>query len=449
VPVDGPKVTAAPVRRAVVYGMFPVIALAATTALETGERQSLAQAVQGIQDAFHVSDKWIGFLPAGMTVIGVIGSFPFGHLADRVRRTWMLAGAMAVWTVCMGFNALVATYALLVVARLGVGIVEANGPAAVSLMSDYYPVRDRAKMMGLYNSGGLVGATIGLGVGGVMVDAFGWRAAFWMWIPFGILTVFLLLRAPEPRRGDQDVDFHHELADHIESMEEVDAVGLAPQLELPPPSRVGDLDYATAGWREAFHEVLKIRSMWFGVFGLSASQAGGFAVLFGIGAAVGVVAGGFVSDRLLRRGIVNARVYVVAFSSMIATALFFPAFVSTTFAITLPLFLVGGLFLTLPLAPADAMLSDVVVAPLRGRAASMRSVVRSLSGLAPLIIGWLSSLTDLRTALIIFTPLYAVGGFVMLAAARTYPADLAFVVAESRRINLTSTAASWEDARDD
>jgi MFS family permease len=359
---------------------------------------------------------------------------------------------------------------MLVVARLGVGVVEANGPAAVSLLSDYYPVRNRAKMMGLYNSGGLVGATIGLGVGGVMVDAFGWRAAFWMWIPFGILAVFLLLRAPEPRRGDQDVDFHHELADHIESMDEADAIGLAPKLELPPPPRVGDLDYATAGWREAFHEVLKIRSMWFGVFaltisqsllnglgfwgveyfkrvfGLSASQAGAYAVLFGLGAAVGVVAGGFVSDRLLRRGIINARVYVVAFSSMLATALFFPAFVSTTFAITLPLFLVGGVFLTLPLAPADAMLSDVVVAPLRGRAASMRSVVRSLSGLAPLIIGWLSSLTDLRTALIIFTPLYAVGGFVMLAAARTYPADLAFVVAESRRINLTSTPASWEDA---
>jgi MFS family permease len=439
-----------------VYGAFPVVALAATTALETGERTSLAQAVDGIQETFHVTDTWLGLLPAAMTVVGVLGSFPFGHLADRIRRTAMLAVAMAVWTVCMTLNAVAGSYAFLFVARLGVGVVEANGPATVSLMSDYYPVRIRAKMMGLYGSGGLIGVMIGLGLGGVLVDQFSWRAAFWMWIPFGILVALVLTRLPEPRRGDQDVDFH---ADLDAMMDSVDAGDVAGRFQLPPPPRVGDADYTRMGWREAFHEVVRIRSMWFGVlaltisqsllnglgfwgveyfkrvFGLSASEAGGFAVLFGVGAAFGVVGGGFVADRILRRGIVNARVYVVAFSSMAATAVFLPAFISTSLAVTLPLFVIGGLFLTLPLAPADAMLSDVVVAPLRGRASAMRSVVRSLSGLAPLIIGWLSDLTDLRVAFILFTPLYAVGGVIMLAAAKSYPSDVAFVVAESRRIH--------------
>src|SRR3954464_8842492 len=171
--------------RAVRYGWMPPIALAATVALESGERQSLSQAVDGIQHRFHVSDAAIGFLPFAMALVGIVGSIPIGILADRMRRTVLLAWAIAVWTVCMGLNGLATSYALLFAARLGVGAVEANGPAAVSLLSDYYPVKDRARMMGLYQSGALIGAIIGLVVGGIAVGNWGWRWAFLMWIPFG------------------------------------------------------------------------------------------------------------------------------------------------------------------------------------------------------------------------------------------------------------------------
>jgi sugar phosphate permease len=250
----------------------------------------------------------------------------------------------------------------------------------------------------------------------------------------------------------------------VDPLHSLDAAELAGKLDLPPPTRVGTLDYQNCSWREAYRELLKIRSMWFGVVGitvsaallgglgfwavpyfkeihgLSASAAGGYTVIFGLGAAAGVVSGGFVSDRLLRKGIVNARIYVVVVSSIIATVIFVPAFASTSLAVTLPLFLVGGLFLTLPIAPADALLTDVVVAPLRGRAAALRSIVRSAAGVMPLIIGGLKAIFDLRIALVIITPLYALGGLIMWFAARTYPADLAFVAAESRRLRDLSNA---------
>ena len=443
----GEKVAA----RAVHYGAYPVVALAATVMLETGERGSLSQAADGIQAHFHVSDFWIGALPTSMTLIGVLGSIPFGHLADRTRRTFLLAAAMAVWTLVMGLNALAPTFIFLFLTRLGVGIVEANGPAAISLLSDYYPVSERAKRIGLYNSGALVGSALGLGLAGVFVDSWGWRAAFWMWIPFGIATVLMLVRAPEPARGDQDADF----ADVLSGVE---AVELAGKLELPPPRRVGTTDYENCTWQEAYREIFSIRSMWFGVVGitvsqallsglgfwgvpyfkevhhLSASKAGLYVIIFGLGAAVGVVSGGFVADRFLRRGIVNARIYVVFVSSILATAAFIPGFASTDLSVTLPCFLIGGVFLTLPVAPADALLTDVVVAPLRGRAAALRSIVRSIAGITPLVIGALSGVFGLQTALLMITPLYAVGGFIMLFAARTYPADLAFVAAESQRL---------------
>jgi MFS family permease len=445
--------------RATRYGGYPLFALAATVMLETGERGSLSQAVTGvrsIQAEFNVSDFWIGALPVALTLVGTVGSIPFGHLADRVKRTALLAGAMALWTLIIGLSALAPTFILLFLIRLGVGVVEANGPAAISLLSDYYPVRERAKRIGLYNSGALLGSALGLGLAGVFVDNWGWRSAFWMWIPLGIATVFILLRTPEPERGHQDADFHDDMA--VDPLQGVDAAELAGKLNLPPPNRVGTLDYQNCGWREAYRELLKIRSMWFGVVGitvssallgglgfwavpyfkeihgLSASAAGGYTVIFGLGAAVGVVSGGFVADRLLRKGVVNARIYVVVASSIIATIIFVPAFASTSLSVTLPLFLVGGLFLTLPIAPADALLTDVVVAPLRGRAAALRSIVRSAAGVMPLIIGGLKAIFDLRIALVAITPLYALGGLIMWFATRTYPADLAFVAAESRRL---------------
>ncbi|MEY2461761.1 MAG: hypothetical protein QOG30_3591 [Acidimicrobiaceae bacterium] len=443
-------------KRATVYGGFPLFALAATVMLETGERGSLSQAADGIQKQFHVNDFWIGALPTALTLVGTIGSIPFGHLADRVKRTALLAGAMTLWTLIIGLNALAPTFIFLFVVRLGVGVVEANGPAAISLLSDYYPVKERAKRIGLYNSGALLGSALGLGLAGVFVDNWGWRAAFWMWIPLGVATVLILLRTPEPSRGHQDADFHDDMI--VDPLQNLDAAELAGKLDLPAPSRVGTLDYQNCNWRDAYRELLKIRSMWFGVVGitvssallaglgfwavpyfkeihgLSASAAGGYTVIFGLGAAVGVVSGGFVADRLLRKGIVNARIYVVVVSSIVATVIFVPAFASTSLAVTLPLFLVGGLFLTLPIAPADALLTDVVVAPLRGRAAAVRSIVRSAAGVMPLVIGGLKAISDLRIALVIITPLYAVGGLIMWFAARTYPADLAFVAAESRRL---------------
>ena len=443
-------------KRATVYGGFPLFALAATVMLETGERGSLSQAADGIQKQFHVNDFWIGALPTALTLVGTVGSIPFGHLADRVKRTALLAGAMALWTLIIGLNALAPTFIFLFVVRLGVGVVEANGPASISLLSDYYPVKERAKRIGLYNSGALLGSALGLGLAGVFVDNWGWRAAFWMWIPLGVATVLILLRTPEPARGHQDADLHDDMV--VNPLESLDAAELAGKLDLPAPTRVGTLDYQNCTWRDAYRELLKIRSMWFGVVGitvssallaglgfwavpyfkeihgLSASAAGGYTVIFGLGAAVGVVSGGFVADRLLRKGIVNARIYVVVVSSIVATVIFVPAFASTSLAVTLPLFLVGGLFLTLPIAPADALLTDVVVAPLRGRAAAVRSIVRSAAGVMPLVIGGLKAISDLRIALVIITPLYAVGGLIMWFAARTYPADLAFVAAESRRL---------------
>jgi predicted MFS family arabinose efflux permease len=421
------------------FGAYPVVALGATLMLEQGERLSLAQAFDGIRADFHVSDTALGALAAAMVLVGVVGGIPIGALADSWHRVTLLVIAMVIWTTCMGLGAIAPGFAFLFLGRLGVGAVEANGPASFSLLSDYYPVAQRARMMGRYQLGSAVGGLVGVGLAGVLVDLYGWRAAFWMWMPLGAVVVVLLLRLPEPERGAQDRAAH-----------------LVPD-DLLPPARRSEVDYATASWRVVLRELLQIRSMWFGLlsltissfllgalgvwgieffkqaFGLSATRAGLFAPVIGAGAAAGLIGGGELADRLLRSGVANARVYVTAVSSVLASALLLPVFLTSSLTLAAVLLFLGSTCLTIPVAPSEALVSDVVPSQLRGRAAAVRSVVRALAALSPLIVGALSDATDLSTALALVTPLYAVGGLVMLMAARTYPADLAFVAAESRR----------------
>src|SRR5688572_19725960 len=203
-----------------------------------------------------------------MVLIGVAGSIPFGALADRWRRTTLMVIAMVVWTACMGLSAIAPTFAFLFASRMGIGIVEANGPAAVSLMADYYPVANRARMMGRYQLGAAVGGLLGVALAGVLVDTYSWRAAFWMWVPIGLVVVALVHRMREPERGAQDQAFAEEEIDRIEA----DGIpGLLPDLHLPAvPSTTPTA--ANASWGDVIRQLLTIRTMWFGLMALTISQ---------------------------------------------------------------------------------------------------------------------------------------------------------------------------------
>ena len=459
------------------YGWVPLLALASTQLLENGERQALSQALEGIQAEFAVSDAVMGLLPFAMAIVGALGSIPIGILSDRMRRTALLAAAMLIWTFAIGLTALSTTFMLLFVMRMVLGAVEANAPAAVSLVSDYYPVRQRAKMLGLYQAGGLAGGLLGLTLGGVAVELGGWRWAFGMWVPAGLVVVWWLWRTQEPTRGDRDRDFEAELSAQDDApttpetpsggtKEEAGGLlgGIDPteaarqgRIELPEPHRVGDLDYGRLTQREAVRELVRIRSLWFAIVGLGASflllqglsfwgveffrrvhglgsaAAGALTGGLALGAAIGIVAGGFLSDRFFNQGVLAARVWVTGLSAVAASAVLVPAFASSNLLVTAPLMIVGGMLMTIPVAPAEAMLNDVVVPQLRGRALTLRTIIRSGAMVGPLLIGVISDVIGLQAALVVFTPVYAVGGLIVLLGVRYYPRELAFVVAETRR----------------
>jgi MFS family permease len=131
------------------------------------------------------------------TVLGI----PFGRLADRVVRKNMIAAGLAVWSLCSGLTGFATGFWSLLICRVMVGVGEATlGPAALSLLSDYFPPRVRATVQAIYSSGIAIGAGLAFFLGGWLGQYYGWRLAFYaLGFPGLVIAILVFLLREEPR----------------------------------------------------------------------------------------------------------------------------------------------------------------------------------------------------------------------------------------------------------
>jgi MFS family permease len=130
------------------------------------------------------------------TLLGI----PFGRMADRGSRTKIIATGVIVWSVFSGLTAFAGSFWTLFLCRVMVGVGEATlGPAAISLLSDYFPPLRRATVTSIYSMGIAIGAGLGALLGGTL-SQYGWRTAF-MIVGFpGLLFGILVFLLKEPGR---------------------------------------------------------------------------------------------------------------------------------------------------------------------------------------------------------------------------------------------------------
>lgn len=135
-------------------------------------------------------------------VLGV----PFGRLADRGSRKNMIAAGLAVWSLFSGLTGFANGFWTLFLCRVMVGVGEATfGPAALSLLSDYFPPRMRATVQSVYASGVTVGSGLAFFLGGWIGANYGWRSAFYFLGFPGVLIALLVYFLRELQRGRTEV----------------------------------------------------------------------------------------------------------------------------------------------------------------------------------------------------------------------------------------------------
>jgi MFS family permease len=130
------------------------------------------------------------------TLLGI----PFGRLADRTSRTKLIAIGLAVWSFFSGLTGFADGFWTLFACRVMVGVGEATlGPAAISLLADYFSPSKRATVTSVYSMGIAVGAGFAALAGGYL-SQFGWREAFYIVGFPGMFFAVLVFLLREPQR---------------------------------------------------------------------------------------------------------------------------------------------------------------------------------------------------------------------------------------------------------
>jgi MFS family permease len=165
------------------------------------DRNVIFALFEPIKRDLGLSDTQLGWLGSAYILVFSVAALPFGVLSDLRSRRAVIAGGVTVWSVFTFLGGLVRSYWQLFTCRAAVGIGEAAfGPAAASLVADYFPGKGRAAAMGVLASGIALGGVLGIGLGGVLEEFYGWRVAFMVVGMPGLLCAFLVARLIDPTR---------------------------------------------------------------------------------------------------------------------------------------------------------------------------------------------------------------------------------------------------------
>ncbi|HXQ47518.1 MAG TPA: MFS transporter, partial [Caulobacteraceae bacterium] len=420
------------------FRAYALVLLMSIYTLNFLDRQVVNILVEKIKADLHLYDWQIGAL-AGLSFAALytVLGFPVARAADRGDRPLIIGVAIAIWSGCTALCGLTQNFAQLVAARVGVGIGEAGcTPPAVSLITDYTPPDRRASAMAFYTLGGPVGLLIGMSLGGVAADAWGWRAAFLIvGLPGVVLSVVALVTLVEPRRKlaaalRTKADETPSLAETFREISGKRALWLilfAASIKafagfgggaFTAPfflrNHGGELAAAAAS--------LHLQST--GLLGLVLGFSGG---LLGI---VGVMVGGVVADRLGARD-KRAYVSIPAVAGVFAAPLSLAALMTGSFVIAVVLMSLSGLLDYLWFGPTFAALQSMVRPRSRAMVVALQLLMTNVIGLGlgPLGVGLISDLfthqlnlgpaQGVRFSLVAFVFVGLIGNLLFWMARRT------------------------------
>jgi MFS family permease len=203
------------------YAWYALFVLVLVYIINFIDRQIISILAQDIKHDLHLQDAQIGFLyGTAFAVFYALFGIPLGRLADSWYRGRLIALGLLLWSSMTALSGFASSFAMLAVARIGVGIGEASAsPAAYSMISDYFPKEKRATALSIYSAGLYIGGGLSLPIGGMVSSRWnaafpspaeaplglaGWQAAFLaVGIP-GLLLALWVLSLREPQRGASD-----------------------------------------------------------------------------------------------------------------------------------------------------------------------------------------------------------------------------------------------------
>ena len=387
------------------------------------DRQILGILAGPIIADLKLSDAEFGAI-AGLAfaILYSVMAVPLAMLADRTSRSRVIAASLVIWS---GFTALCGTatgFMQLFLFRLGVGIGEAGGVApSYALIADYFPPRKRARALAIFSLGVPLGLAAGTLIGAYLAWWIDWRAAFIVMGIAGVLLAPVLLLAvrDKPRPVARAADRQLRLRSTFAILAGKPSFWLM-AFAASCSSLAG---YGLALWTPTVLE----RSFGFDII----TRAQFLASIFLIGGTAGVLAGGWLADRLGHADRAwYARLPTIAW--LISAPMFALGLLATDPWLVWPLLLIPNALNILWLGPVTTAVQHLVPQPLRATASASFLLINNLIGLGagPTLIGMLSELFKarfgdeaLRYAAVSVVGFYLVAAALMAFAAKHLAAD--------------------------
>jgi ACS family hexuronate transporter-like MFS transporter len=347
------------------------------------DRQALSVLAPTIREVFHLSNTQYGSVVAWFQLGMVVGEFPMGWLMDRIGVRAGLAFAVLWWSMGSAMHAFAGSLWHFRLFRFWLGTGECgNYSGGNKLVAQWFPVKERALAIGIFNSASMIGSFIAPFIVIPLAERYGWRAGFLVPSVLGMFWVvawWAVYRRPEehPRLSAAERRHIQEAAD-------------AGPAAAPPGNRqllglkqtwglmlcrfwVGPVVQFYIYWMpNYFHDVR----------GLSVRDSSYFNAVTFLFGDIGSVGGGVVAGWLIARGMaVGAarRTTLIAGAVLCLLSLAVPLLGSIPLAIAaISLVLLGHTFLS---ANMFASVSDIFPSTAVTRVTGLTGVAGGLSGI--------------------------------------------------------------------
>ncbi len=387
------------------------------------DRMVIVSLLPFIKQDWGLSDTQCGLLVSAVSWSILIFSFPASVMVDRWSRRKSIGLMAAVWSLATLACAFTRSFPQLLAVRAAIGVGEAGyAPGGTAMISTLFPHERRARMLGLWNASIPLGGALGIGIGGLVAEHFGWRHAFGIVALPGFLLALLFFTVKDyetvplvkPVEGEPDKkQIHMRFGD------------IARQFTENPTLVFNNLGFAANLF------VTSALMAWLPTYfhrmdGLAMSQAGPKAGAVLLLAVIGAPLGGYLTDQWLKRK-ANARLVFPALSSLITAVLLFVAFMFFTGTAQYVVLLAAGLCAVGFVPASVAVTQDVVHPGLRAISLSVNVIMQHLLGtaLGPIFVGFVSDKYDLTTGLVCLPAFTLIGSLLFFIGSFFYVQDRA------------------------
>jgi MFS family permease len=390
------------------------------------DRQVLAALEPDIRATFFtagdINAMWkTGLLGDAFFVTYMVSAPILGLLADRFSRWIIVGSAVILWSLASGGSGFAATFALLFATRVFVGIGEGGyGPAAPSILSDLFPIETRGRIMAIFCAAIPVGSALGYVIGGLIGAHLGWRWAFYLVTPPGLLLGLLCFWQRDPRVTADDLvqkSPRRSIRDYL-NLFRTRSYLINCVAQTLMTFVTGGLGYWVSAYLDYRHQNPASSRA---IFGLITVVAGLLSTLLG----------GVIADKLRSR-FLGSYFWVSGIGMLIACPIFIVALYIPFPAAWIAMFL-AIFFLFLNTGPSNTALANVSLPAVRATAfAANIFVIHALGDVQAFwLLGYIGGHTNMHVAFLFVSGIILLSGVAWLIGVKYLPADTTAVESQT------------------